>query len=213
MKAVDMFTHLHYHVIPILLIVLLVPASGASGRECTLPAAPDRAPATIPQSELFSFYYHQPPVRQSPLDILNRLESEARIRDKLTLYSLAVDGKNFSNLDRIYTKDAVVEVSSDYPLLRGLETIKEASEKSVENVDTRLLLGTQIIKMYEDDPCAASSFTYFASTYLGKDMLVGKIGVRLGEFRDSWYRNEAGEWFILYRSIVFAGPIIGDDLL
>lgn len=158
-----------------MLIVLLVPAFDTSSREYTLPAALDKASTTILQSELFNFYYHQPSVQQSLLNILNRLKFEVKIRDKLTLYSLAVNEKNFFNLNRIYIKNAVIEVSSDYSLFKELKIIKKASEKSIKNINTRLLLRTQIIKIYENDLYTASSFIYFISIYLSKDMLVRKI--------------------------------------
>jgi hypothetical protein len=154
--------------------MLLLPVFCASGRNCTLPEAPPTAPAAIPKSQLVEFYY-QPPSQQSPADILDRLESVSTIRDKLTLYSLAVDGKNFSNFERIFTKDAAVDFSADIGQVKGLENIKEAVEKALASVETQSLLGTQTIKVYEDDPCTASSLTYFAVTSFGKGEFEGKV--------------------------------------
>lgn len=167
------------HILSILL-PLLLPVSGASSYpKCPSPQPPTIPPGAnttsgiFPKSVLVDFYY-QPPTQQSSEAILDRLESESKIRNKLTLYGLATDGKNFTGYERVFY-ESVVTYLPPFGLVSGLADVKAVVQKALEPYDTQSLFGTQVIKVYEDDPCRASTLTYFSTTFFGKGDDKGKV--------------------------------------
>ena len=166
------------HKPPYLLLLLLLSSllslTVAADPTCTFTAASTASPIPFPKSEVAG-YYAQAPTQQSPESILDRLESESKIRNKLALYAIATDGKNFSALSNVFTQDVVLNFLPTYGVVRGLDNFVAVLMKTLAEVDTQISLGTELIKVFEDNPCIASSFSYFTVTYLGKGKFEGKV--------------------------------------
>lgn len=173
MKSLISLTYSLHYAIAIFLVVLN-PVSPTAYPECTPVPAPATAPAPIPSSALVDYYY-QPPSQQSPADALSLQVSVIQIRNKLSLYFLALDGKNLTGLDYILTEDVVANYSTPIGVVKGLANVKEAIAKSLQGVDTQDLLGTQVIDVDPQNPCTAKSLTYFAATFFGTGDQKGKV--------------------------------------
>ena len=173
MKYLMSSAHPLLYIIPTFL-VLLNCGCLASYAKCTPEPAPATAPAAFSLSELVDYYY-EPPSDQSPADLISVQVSESQIRNKLSLYSLALDGKNFTRLDYVFTEDVVANFSEPIGVVKGLANVKEVVREALEGVDTQLLLGTQLIEVDPKNPCTAKSLTYFASTFFGTGDQKGKV--------------------------------------
>ncbi|TAQ87044.1 hypothetical protein B7494_g4638 [Chlorociboria aeruginascens] len=73
-----------------------------------------------------------------------------RIRNTLSRYPLAVDGKKFSNLSLVFTKDAVGYYPTPLNTLTGLPDIETQLEASLRPVQTHHSYGTQEITVYHN---------------------------------------------------------------
>lgn len=156
------------------ILSLFLPTTNATDPTCTYTAASTASPIPFPKSEVAG-YYLQAPTRQPPESILDRLESESKIRNKLALYAIATDGKNYSALSNVFTSDVVLNFVPTYGVVRGLDTFQGVLMKTLAQVDTQISFGTELVKVFEDNPCIASSFSYFTVTYLGKGKFEGKV--------------------------------------
>ncbi|ERF70884.1 hypothetical protein EPUS_02406 [Endocarpon pusillum Z07020] len=201
MKSLLSLAHSLPYAIPMFL-VLLNPVSATSNTSCTIPPAPTVVPVVFPLSELPDYYY-QPPVHLSSADQLSIEVSESQIRDKLSLYALALDGKAFDGLDYVFTDDVVIDFSNPVGLVRGLANVKEALEGALDGFRTHTLLGTQVINVDPNNTCTASTLHYFTTTFYGTGDQEGRSAVTTGQYRDRWYQNEAGEWFVVLRLTIF----------
>ncbi|KAF7503806.1 hypothetical protein GJ744_003247 [Endocarpon pusillum] len=190
-------------------LALLNPISATSSTSCTLP--PAIPPATIqtsgavlPLSALPDFYY-QPPIDLPSADLLNLQVSESQIRNKLSLYSLAVDGKDFDSLSYVFSEGVVADFSTPVGVVSGLTNLKEGVRAALEGLQTHTQLGTQVINIYANNTCTASSLTYFIVNFnvTGE----GTTGYITGQFRDRWFKNEAGEWFSVLRLAYIFGTV------
>ncbi|KAF7509784.1 hypothetical protein GJ744_007479 [Endocarpon pusillum] len=207
MKSLLSLAHSLPYAIPIFFI-LLNPVSATASTTCTLPPAPTSAPGVFPLSALPDYYY-QPPADLSSADQLSIQVSESQIRNKLSFWSLAVDGKDFDGFDYLFTEDVLIDFSNPVGVVKGVANVKEAVRGAFEGFETHSLLGTQVIKVYGNNTCTASSLTYFTTNFYGTGDQEGKSAYTTGQFRDRWYQNEDGEWFITLRLTVFI-DVVGD---
>lgn len=69
---------------------------------------------------------------------------ENQIRDTLNHYPLAIDGKNFDALDRVFAQDAVANYSAPINVLTGLDEIKKVLEQALAPVLSQHSLGTTV---------------------------------------------------------------------
>ena len=160
--------------------VLVVPVLCAPGYGCSLSTTSPGTTAPVPQSQAGLDY--QRPSHRSPAAILDRLDSESKIRSKLTLSSRSLDRKNLTGFDRIFAPDAVVNFGEPVGLIRGLENIKREALKQVASVNAQSLLGTQAIQFSANDPCTASSASYFSVSLFGQGDLQGKVSMILIQY-------------------------------
>ncbi|KAF7502648.1 hypothetical protein GJ744_005402 [Endocarpon pusillum] len=190
-------------------------SSAASPQKCTPAPAPETPPDPLPVFDLVEYYY-EPPSRQSPPELLSTQVSESQIRNKLALNSLALDGEDFDGLDYIFTKDAVVNLSAPIGVVKGRDNIKQAIRQVLtmgEGVDGHDLISSPLIEVDPQNPCSAKSLTYFTTTFFGvSGPLQGLVSTLNGEFRDIWVQDEAGEWRISIRILVYIGYPIGNLL-
>lgn len=124
------------------------------------------------------------------------------IRATLALYPLAVDGKNFDALSRIFAEDAVANYSEPLNVLTPLSTIKSSLESSLNPVTTQHAYGTQLIDILSPD--SAFSVTYYTATHFGKGSLfTGQTVTAFGQYQDVWRKQRDGAWKITHRNLVY----------
>ena len=102
------------------------------------------------------------------------LTAELQIRDTLSLYPLAIDGKNFAALDLVFTPDVVANYSPPLNVLTPLANVITALNESLRPVTTQHLLGTQIIDV-RPGACEARSLTYYTASHFGTRDFYGEV--------------------------------------
>jgi hypothetical protein len=130
------------------------------------------------------------------------------IRQATALYALAIDGRAFDVLDRVFTRDARANYSDPIFVLNGVEEIKTQLAPGLAAFpSTQHHLGTQYIHVCDED--TAVSVTYFqASHYFVPYSGIGNpIGPELvlvdnAQYQDVWARQRDGSWKITNRNLV-----------
>lgn len=175
MKSSMSHAQLHYAIL--IFLIFLFPVLGSPSRpRCTPAPAPTQVPELLPKSAL-SEYYAQEPTYNASADILDRLDSEGKILNKLSLYVLAIDGQNWSFFNRIFTEDAITNFETPDPAspIRGRATIQAFIEGALGPFDTHTLTGTRVVRVHEDNPCRASSLFLYTTTLFGRGNLDGRV--------------------------------------
>ncbi|KFY24681.1 hypothetical protein V491_02057, partial [Pseudogymnoascus sp. VKM F-3775] len=130
------------------------------------------------------------------------------IRATLSLYSLAIDGKNFAALSRLFAPNAVANYSAPLNVLTPLSTIQATLEASLKPVTTQHSFGTQLIDVLSHD--TAFSVTYYTATHFGRGEFEGKTATAFGQYQDVWKKQTDGGWRITHRNLVYMGALVGD---
>lgn len=152
----------------------------------TLPLPPFSLPTSFPNAQ-----HAQDPIA---LD---------QIRNTLGLYPLALDGKNFGALDRVFTPDAIANYSTPIFVLKGLSAIQARIEAVLVKVGTQHSYGTQVIEIGSGG-CEAKAVTYFTATHFGRGVYLGEVYYAYGQYQDSLVRvSEEGEWRVKERNLVY----------
>ncbi|KFY60274.1 hypothetical protein V497_03735 [Pseudogymnoascus sp. VKM F-4516 (FW-969)] len=139
-------------------------------------------------------------------------QSIEAIRATLALYPLAIDGKNFDALSRIFTKDAVANYSAPLNVLTSLSTIQSTLKSNLNPVTTQHSYGTQLIDIISPD--SAFSVTYYTATHFGRGLLfTGQTATAFGQYQDVLKKQRDGTWKITHRNLVYMGPITGNPLI
>lgn len=124
------------------------------------------------------------------------------IRNKLAVSAFAIDGKQFSALDHVFTSSAVANYSEPLGVLSGLDNITSALEQSLNGVGTQHLIGNQFTLFVDERN--AFSVTYFQVTYVGGSDDRNDTVFAVGQYQDSWFRKDSKtqDWLIVYRNVV-----------
>ncbi|OAQ59985.1 snoaL-like domain-containing protein [Pochonia chlamydosporia 170] len=130
------------------------------------------------------------------------------IRNVLAHYPLAIDGKNFAALDRVFAPNAVANYSAPLGVLKPLSAIQTALKASLAVVTTQHSYGTQIIDVLS--PASAVSVTYYTATHFGMGPHEGQIVTAYGQYQDVWTRQRDLTWRISHRNLVYMGALIGN---
>ncbi|KAI9796348.1 MAG: hypothetical protein M1833_006353 [Piccolia ochrophora] len=127
---------------------------------------------------------------------------ELQIRNKLAIYSVALDTKNLDLLDEVFTADAAVTYPLDPPndKINGLPALKQVLEDQLRGVVTQQALSTLVVECGPHR--APNSTTYLSATYLGQGDLVGQTIQFYGVFEDEWTHAE-GQWKSKTRTLTF----------
>lgn len=123
------------------------------------------------------------------------------IRNTLSIYPFALDGKNFNALDKVFTTTATANYSEPLNILHPLSSIKSGVKEALKCVTTQHLLGTQCIDVTSSK--TARSVTYFTATHFGKGPSEGQVYYAYGQYQDSWERQGIDSWRIVYRNLVY----------
>lgn len=118
--------------------------------------------------------------------------TDLQIRNKLSLYALAVDGKQFDLLNQIFTPD----VSTDYVgvISIGLLAFSSFLANSVVNKTTQHAISSTVVEPTRGNGTKSfNSTAYVVATFLGRANLTGQSLALYGKYLDEWV-EEQGEW-------------------
>ncbi|TGO63761.1 hypothetical protein BCON_0011g00580 [Botryotinia convoluta] len=134
------------------------------------------------------------------------------IRNTLSLYAFAIDGRNWQAFSRVFASDARANYSEPIPVLYGLQNITDAvAAQIIPFAGTHHRYGTQYIAICS--PASAISITYLeASHFFLPDTAPvveddSHVLFATGRYEDTW-RKANGTWKIVNRNFVFIGPLI-----
>ena len=118
---------------------------------------------------------------------------ELQIRNKLSLYALAVDNKDFNLFDQIFSQDVfadyVGQTYSDLPSLTAFLS------NSVANKVTQHAISSTVVDDLGGNGTKPNSTAYLVATFLGQGNLTGTSLALYGKYLDSWVQ-ENGVWKI-----------------
>lgn len=123
------------------------------------------------------------------------------IRNTLSLYPLAIDGKNFPALGLVFATNAVANYSAPLNVLTPLSTIESTLEASLAPVTTQHSFGTQVIDVLS--PNTAVSVTYYTATHFGMGQFAGQIVTAYGQYQDVWAKQTDNTWKISHRNLAY----------
>ena len=176
-------------------ILLMAPAALASA----VAHCPSIAPGPVAVSALAS--------ELSPNALPDVVAIES-IRSTLALYPLAVDGKQFSALNKVFTENARANYSAPLGVLVGLSQIESVLNSSLSQFPhTQHLYGTQIIDICSTT--SAISMTYYTATHYFVDVPftsvvpLTEVLYAHGQYQDTWARQPDGTWRITNRNLVY----------
>ena len=96
------------------------------------------------------------------------------IRNTLSLYPYAIDGKNFASLSNVFVDNVFTNYSPPVGILNGLPAVEAGIQKQLAPVRTQHLLGTQAIDV-KPGSCEAKSLSYFTATHFGLGKYEGQV--------------------------------------
>ncbi|ETN41353.1 uncharacterized protein HMPREF1541_03288 [Cyphellophora europaea CBS 101466] len=134
------------------------------------------------------------------------------IRQTLALYALALDGRNFEALRKVFTTDVRANYSDPIGVLDGVQAIIDTLPPGVTSfASTQHHYGSQYIHICGRN--TAVSVTYFQAThfftpYAGVTNPVNNSQVLIdkAQYQDLWARQGDGTWKITNRNLVRMGP-------
>jgi len=162
-------------------------------------SCPDISPGPVSFSDvagLFTIQAHTDPI------------ATESIRQTLSLYALAIDGRNYDILRKVFTTDARANYSDPIGVLNGVQAIIDNLAPGLSTfVSTQHHLGTQMIHIC--GPKSAVSVTYFQAThyftpYTGVQNPVdnSKVLIDKAQYQDTWAKQKDGSWKIVNRNLV-----------
>lgn len=116
----------------------------------------------------------------------------AQILNTLSLYPLAVDGKDFDALSLVFTADVYTNFSAPLNVLTPLTVVKQALNQSLAPVTSQHSYGTQIVEILSE--CQAKSLSYFTASQFGKGVYYGQVRFRIQSSIVSTYFRKAKEF-------------------
>ena len=132
-----------------------------------------------------------------------RPEIDLEIRNKLSLYAICLDTKQFDLLDEIFTSDVVANygLPGTVGTYHGLDAVKHFLKSNLPpNYVTRHAITTIVIDF--SDESTPFSTAYVAANYFGQGNLTGQTVAIYGTYRDQW-TDDNGRWKLKNRNTSF----------
>ena len=122
------------------------------------------------------------------------------ITQKLALYDIAIDTKNFSALSGAFTADVVPNVA---PVpIKGLAAYEAFLQADLAGSRTKHTTDTVFVSNIE--PYTAQSISYSDAIYFGRGSALGQQFTFYERFDDVWSKDKVdGSWKISERTLVF----------
>jgi hypothetical protein len=191
-----------------------VSAQGNDSASIEYSGASNDCPNIAPGPMAFSYLAEQFTPQAAPDPIATE-----SIRRTLALYALAIDGRNYEVLRKVFTTDARANYSDPIGVLNGVQAIIDNLAPGLSMfVSTQHHLGTQLIHICS--LTSAVSVTYFQAThyftpYTGVENPVdnSKVLIDKAQYQDTWARQRDGTWKIANRNLVrmVRSPLCGCD--
>lgn len=127
---------------------------------------------------------------------------DVQIRDKISLYSIALDTKNFALLSEVLTVDTVGNYGLPPPntLIHGLAENQKVLKASIDGFVTQETISTTVVDFVDES--SPNSTAYLGAHYFGKGNLTGQLLSVYGKYEDNW-ALEGGSWKIKNRTLSF----------
>lgn len=128
--------------------------------------------------------------------------TDVQIRDKISLYSIALDTKNFALLSEILTVDVVGNYGLPPPntLIHGLPENQKVLKAAIDGFVTQETISTTVVDFIDES--SPNSTAYLVANYFGKGNLTGQLLSVYGKYEDNW-AFEDGSWKIKNRTLSF----------
>lgn len=122
------------------------------------------------------------------------------ITQKLALYDIALDTKNFTALSGTFIDDVIPKVA---PIpINGLAAYEAFLQADLERIKTKHT--TDTVFVYDITPYSAQSISYADATYFGTGDALGQVFTFYERFNDVWSKSKVdGSWKISERSLNF----------
>lgn len=134
---------------------------------------------------------------------------ELQIRNKLSLYTIAIDTQNFALLDQIFIPDVVFDYQvPDTSILYGLPAVKTYLVKALTGFVTQHTLSTTVVEQ-TDLKGGVNSTAYLVANFLGQGNLTGSAAFVYGRYLDAWIKQK-GQWRIKTRTLELLVSVLLD---
>lgn len=123
--------------------------------------------------------------------------AELEIRQKISLYALAIDQKNFGILSDVFTPNSV----ANYPngLVQGLPAIQTFLKAQLADIVTQHTISSTVVDFVNKR--SPNSTSYLVAYYFGQGNLTGQTLNFYGRYLDQWeYRG--GGWKTKSRELI-----------
>ena len=118
------------------------------------------------------------------------VEGELNIRNKLSLYAIAIDKDDFNTLDQVFTQDVLIDYKyPGGPTLNGLPAAKEYFTKALTGFNTQHTVSTITVEKGPEGDAEAISTAYIVGWYLGQESLTGQAATIHGYYEDEWVKK------------------------
>lgn len=130
------------------------------------------------------------------------ITAELQIRNKISLYALALDAKDYGLVGDIFTADAVVNYPGIGPL-SGVPAVQAYVKTQLEGLVTQHTMSTIMVDFGPPGlQTIPRSTAYLIANFLGQGDLAGQVVVFYGKYTDLW-AFEAGSWKCKNRTLTF----------
>lgn len=146
------------------------------------------------------------PIYQNvPAANVENAEAIAAINQALSLYSIALDTKNFTALSGVFTEDVVAYIAPG-SAINGRAAYEKFLASDLSPYKTQHLTNT--VFAYNIKGTTAESVSYQQAIYIGTGSLLGQVVTFYERFDDSWRRVE-GRWKSFKRTIdIFVSQLV-----
>jgi hypothetical protein len=130
------------------------------------------------------------------------------IRQVMALYALAIDGRSFEILRKVFGPDVRANYSDPIGVLEGVQAIIDTLAPDLNTfISTQHHLGTQYIHICDADNAVSVTYfqaSHFFTPYTGVQNPIGndKILIDRAQYQDLWARQKDGTWKITNRNLV-----------
>lgn len=129
-----------------------------------------------------------------------RTDTDLEIRNKLSLYAIRLDTKQFDLLDEIFTRDVVANygLPGTVGTYYGLIAVEDFLKSNLPpNVVTQHAITTIVIDF--SDESTPISTSYVTANYFGQGNLTGQAVAIYASYRDQW-TSEDWSWKLKNRT-------------
>lgn len=131
---------------------------------------------------------------------LSSATDELQIRNKISLYAIALDTLNLTLLDEVFTSDVMINYQlPGGGVFYGLPAVKTFLVQSLTGFVTQHTLSTTLVEQ-TDQKGGVKSVAYLVANYIGQGNLTGSAAYIYGKYVDTWTK-ENDEWKIKARTL------------